>query len=185
MPDSRADSLTHDTRHKRPLGSSGVVWTLAGLLVAHTALLAYSAYVHSPTFDEPAHLTAGISHWQFGNFQLYQVNPPLVRMVAALPVIAVGVSTDWASFRVGPGLRPVHGMGNDLLAANGTRSFVLFMLARWACIPFSLIGVITCFLWGRTCMAQSRACYRQHCGVSLLTCLPTPRSSVPTRQLPR
>ncbi len=124
-------------------------WTLCGLLTMHTLLLAYSAYVHSPTLNEPGHLVAGLSHWRFGRFELYRVNPPLVKMVAALPVMAVGYEEDWSSFYEGPGARPEMAMGEDFVAANGERSFFLFMIARWACIPFSWIGAITCYLWAR------------------------------------
>ncbi len=124
-------------------------WTLAGLLTVHTLLLAYSAYVHSPTLNEPGHLVAGLSHWRFGRFEVYRVNPPLVKMVAALPVMAVGYEEDWSSFYEGPGARPEMAMGEDFVAANGERSFFLFMIARWACIPFSWIGAITCYLWAR------------------------------------
>ncbi|MCG8450391.1 MAG: glycosyltransferase family 39 protein, partial [Pirellulales bacterium] len=119
------------------------------LLLIHTGLLTYSAYVHSPTLNEPGHLVAGLSHWKFGRFELYRVNPPLVRMVAALPVMAVGYEEDWSGFYEGPGARPVFGMGEDFVAANGDRSFFLFMIARWACIPFSWIGGIVCYLWAR------------------------------------
>ena len=38
------------------------------LLAVHSALLAYSAYVHSPTLNEPGHLVAGLSYWKFGQF---------------------------------------------------------------------------------------------------------------------
>lgn len=124
-------------------------WAVAVLLAIHTGLLAYSAYVHSPTLNEPGHLVAGLSHWKFGRFELYRVNPPLVRMVAALPVMAAGYEEDWSGFYEGPGARPVFGMGEDFVAANGERSFLLFMIARWACIPFSWIGAITCYLWAR------------------------------------
>ncbi len=123
--------------------------TVFVLLVIHSGLLAYSAYVHSPTLNEPGHLVAGLSHWKFGRFELYRVNPPLVRMVAALPVMAVGYEEDWSGFYEGPGARPVFPMGEDFVAANGERSFFLFMIARWACIPFSWIGAITCYLWAR------------------------------------
>jgi len=58
------------------------------LLTTHATLLAYAATRHSPTYNEPGHLVAGISHWQFGRFELYRVNPPLSHMVAALPVLA-------------------------------------------------------------------------------------------------
>jgi hypothetical protein len=44
-----------------------------GLLVIHTSLLAYSAYVHSPTLNEPAHLVAGLSNWRFGRFDLFNM----------------------------------------------------------------------------------------------------------------
>ena len=70
-------------------------------------------------------------------------------MVAALPVMVAGVETDWSNFYDGPGARPVFSMGENLIAANGERSFDLFMIARWACIPFSWIGGIVCFLWAR------------------------------------
>jgi 4-amino-4-deoxy-L-arabinose transferase-like glycosyltransferase len=120
-----------------------------GLLAVHTCMLMYSAYVHSPTLNEPGHLVAGLSHWKFGRFEVYRVNPPLVKMVAALPVMAFGYEEDWSGFYEGPGARPEMGMGEDFVAANGERSFFLFMIARWACIPFSWLGAATCYLWAR------------------------------------
>ena len=60
---------------------------LALLFVAQTVLLGYSAWIHSPTWDEVGHLAAGISHWKFGRFDLFSVNPPLVRTIAAAPVV--------------------------------------------------------------------------------------------------
>ena len=40
-------------------------------------------------------------------------------------------------------------MGSDFCAANGFRTCWLMTLARWVCIPFSLIGGYICFRWGR------------------------------------
>lgn len=122
---------------------------LLALLIIHTVLLAYSAYVHSPTLNEPAHLAAGLSHWKFGRFELYRVNPPLVRMVAALPVIISGYNEDWGNFYESPGARPEMELGQAFVRANGPRSAFLFMIARWACIPFSWLGAIVCYLWAR------------------------------------
>ena len=119
------------------------------LLVIHTCLLVGTASVHSPTLNEPGHLVAGLAHWKFGRFELYRVNPPLVRMVAALPVMAVGYEEDWSGYHDSPGTRPVFNLGEDFVRANGERSFFLFMIARWACIPFSWIGAIVCYLWAR------------------------------------
>lgn len=123
--------------------------TVVVLVLVHTALLAYSAYIHSPTLNEPGHLVAGLSYWKFGRFDVYNVNPPLVRMVAALPVIAVGCNEDWSGYYEGPGARPEIGMGEDFMVANGEKSFFLFTIARWASIPFSWIGAIVVYLWAR------------------------------------
>ena len=117
------------------------------LLATHAGLLAYSATRHSPTMLEPAFLAAGISHWQLGRFELYRVNPPLVRMVAALPVLAVGCETDWAHYYDGPGSRAEFRVGEDFIEANGERSIPLFYYARWACIPFSLVGGYFAYRW--------------------------------------
>jgi 4-amino-4-deoxy-L-arabinose transferase-like glycosyltransferase len=120
--------------------------TLGGV---HCGLLGWGALVHSSTLNEPGHLAAGISNWQFGQFEIYRVNPPLVRMCAAAPVLVAGCETDWNAFDRGPRARPEFQLGEDFVAANGKRSLWLFTLARWACIPFSVLGGVICFLWAR------------------------------------
>lgn len=122
---------------------------VAALLAVHLGLVAYSATRHSPTMLEPALLTAGLSHWEFHRFELYRVNPPLVRMVAALPVLAAGYEADWTGFYEAPGARPEFSMGADFIAANGERSLWLFSLARWACLPFTLLGGLFAFAYSR------------------------------------
>jgi hypothetical protein len=117
------------------------------LLAAQAGLLAYSATRHSPTNLEPAFLVSGISHWRFRRFELFRVNPPLVRMAAALPVLVVGCKTDWSRFYDSPGSRAEFPLGGDFIKANGPTAMPLFFYARWACIPFSLIGAYFAYCW--------------------------------------
>ncbi len=70
-------------------------------------------------------------------------------MVAALAVRAVGYQSDWAGFTDHPGARPVFRIGEQFIAANGERSIHLFNIARWSCIPFSLLGAWACSAWAR------------------------------------
>ena len=119
------------------------------ILLTHAILLAWGGACHSPVWDEPGHLLAGVSHWQFGTFDLYRVNPPLVRMVAALPVLAAGVRTDWSNYDPTPGARSERMIRADFVRVNGIRIFWLHTLARWACIPFSVVGAVTCYCWAR------------------------------------
>ena len=117
------------------------------LLAMNAALLAYSATRHSPTLLEPAHLAAGVSHWELGRFELYRVNPPLARMIAAIPVVAAGCQTDWTRFHDSPGARAEFAVGEDFVVANGPRTMDLIVYARWACIPFSLLGGYFAYRW--------------------------------------
>lgn len=124
-------------------------WVVVALLAAQAGLLGYSATKHSATDLEPAFLVAGISHWQFGRFDLYRVNPPIVRMVAALPVLVVGYKSDWSQYYESPGSRAEFPLGSAFIKANGLGSIRLFILARWACIPFSLIGAYFAYRWAQ------------------------------------
>ena len=99
------------------------------LLLVHCCLLSWGAAVHSPTLNEPGHLVAGIGNWHFGRFDVYRVNPPLVRMVAAVPVLLAGCQTDWTRYQHGPGDRSEVHLGEDFVAANGERSFWLITFA--------------------------------------------------------
>jgi 4-amino-4-deoxy-L-arabinose transferase-like glycosyltransferase len=117
------------------------------ILAIHAGLLGYNAAHQSPTLNEPGHLVAGLSHWETGSFSLYRVNPPLVRIVGAVPVVIAGYKADWSGFYEYPGARPVFDMAERFIHANGRHSLSLFAMARLACIPFSLLGAYICFTW--------------------------------------
>ena len=58
-------------------------WLATLLLAVQGTLVAYGAWIHSPTFDETAHLPAGLAYWTLGREDIYPHNPPLVRSVVA------------------------------------------------------------------------------------------------------
>ena len=118
-------------------------------LLLHTMMLVWAACKDSPTRNEVQHLVAGISHWRLGRFELFQVNPPLIRMVAAIPVLAAHPKTNWCHYDLRPGRRSERIVANDFFEANQQRTFLLITLARLACIPFSLLGAVFCFQWSR------------------------------------
>lgn len=128
---------------------------VVSLLFIHALLLGWSASRNSWTWDEVAFLPAGISHWHFGDYELFDVNPPLVRMVAAVPVLFADPELDWDGYTTNPTVRPERPIGERFLANNGERSFRLLTLARWACIPFSLLGGFVCYHWSRQLFGDS------------------------------
>ncbi len=128
---------------------------VAAMLASHAALVAHSSWVHAPGLDEPAHLVAGLSYYEFGRFELYKVNPPLTRLLAALPVMAVDHRTDWSHYVDALVVRAEFAVGDDFVAANGSRSFWLFTLARFGVFPLSLIVALVCERWARELFGQA------------------------------
>ncbi len=121
----------------------------AALLAVHIGLLAWSAARHSPTFDETGFMVAGLSHWMLGRFDLYPVNPPLVRMVATAPVLAFRPEVDWSGYEHAQQTRPEYWIGWNFQLLHKDRAVLFFALARWACIPFSVLGAWICFRWAK------------------------------------
>ena len=120
------------------------------MLLVHAVLVAWIAFRTSPTLDELGHLPAGLYSWRFGRFDVYRVNPPLVRTWAALPVVLSGPELRWSNYRDGPGARPEWNLGREFIAANdrGDRRWLwYFIIARWTCIPLSVIGGFVCWRW--------------------------------------
>ena len=129
-------------------------WTRARVAVAvvlllslHAALAVNSLLQENATVDEVAHLPAGVSYWQKGTFKLYHHNPPLVKLVAALPVVASRPVTE-----------PLYQMpfwANESQAAfsqwfallNLANYLELFDRARLVMPLFSVVGGLVVFAW--------------------------------------
>lgn len=122
---------------------------IAGVLTIHTSLLVWEACDDSPTYDEVAHLPAGIRYWETEQFDLFRVNPPLPRLVASFPVWLSQPRTSYRSVNSAPYNRSEFAVARDFMALNGSRSLTLYRLGRFASIPFSLLGAWVCFRWGR------------------------------------
>ncbi|MCL4190329.1 MAG: glycosyltransferase family 39 protein [Thermoguttaceae bacterium] len=122
----------------------------AGLLAVHAGLVAWVSCHMSPTLDEVGHLAGGVYSWQFGRFDVYRVNSPLVRSVAAVPVVMSRPELRWEFYRAGPSARPEWALGREFVEANDRGDggwFWYFVMARWACLPLSLVGGYVCWRW--------------------------------------
>ena len=90
-PASTSTHTTSESPHERDgrslRGRLTTILAVGGLLALHYALAASSLLKENPTVDEVVHMPAGITYWQKRTFRLYHHNPPLVKLVAALPVV--------------------------------------------------------------------------------------------------
>jgi hypothetical protein len=123
-----------------------------GLLSLHYALAASSLIRENPTVDEVVHLPAGVSYWQTGTFKLYRHNPPLVKLVAVLPVVLARPVTGPA-YQDDAGWRAEYTaqarFAQYFQALNLERYFELFTLARLVMPLWSVLGGLAVFAWSR------------------------------------
>ena len=125
-------------------GRKALFFAVTAILGLHGVLLVVGAWIHTPTCNEVAQLPAGLSHLCLGQFDLYRVNPPLVRLVAALPVVVANPNTNWQRYGDDPLTRYELPVGIDFLYANDYRSF--------SAVHVSAVGVHSVQLTGGDCM---------------------------------
>ncbi|MEQ9410854.1 MAG: hypothetical protein RIK87_24290 [Fuerstiella sp.] len=104
--------MTADTTHRTTIAG------LIAVLTIHAGLLSWSAAAHSPVSDELGHLAAGLSHWKLHRFELFAVNPPLVRSLATVRVALGDYSENWTRYAASPARRQEFRPGLDFVRAN-------------------------------------------------------------------
>jgi len=99
----------------------------------------------SATTDEVAHLPAGYTYWATRDFRLNPEHPPLVKLIAALPLLAIKPHLDlswpeWAN-------RQQYTFGYGFLYTNDADRLLF-----WGRLPMTLLatfGGLVVFLWAR------------------------------------
>jgi hypothetical protein len=111
-------------------------------LSIQSTLLAYLSWHTSPNSTEIGHIGAAVYLWQTGKFDVFHVNPPLVRMIAGMPIaLFCNPKYDWSGYSPRPQDRCEWQLGNAFVIANkldDLRFYVFF--ARIFCIPLVLLG---------------------------------------------
>lgn len=135
-------------------------WLACVLLALFVAQALAASLIKSATFDEPAHIAAGLSYFHTGEFKINQQHPPLLKEIGALPLLALGVpwpvSRDqWAQIPDPPPPFVQWNLGHRILTAGGPAR-VLF----WSRLPFIVIGALLGWIlwdWGRRLVGPAAA----------------------------
>jgi hypothetical protein len=108
--------------------------------IAGTAAIASTFRVFSSTFDEPAHIAAGLEWLSTGEYRLEAQHPPLGRIAAGVgPYLAGERST---------GSGDMWSEGRRILG-RGEHYRHTLALARWGELPFFLLLCWGTWAWGR------------------------------------
>ena len=116
---------------------------LAALLLQGLAFIAES----SQTSDEAAHLLAGTTYLRTGNFRMYPGEPPLMKELAALPLLLLDLDVPVAR----EGERPAaFKLGRIFVHENRVPNDTILFLARLPMLLLSLLLGWAIFGWGRS-----------------------------------
>ena len=137
------------TRRRRPSPStsSNVYWNVAAIglvgLFCLQALLAVPKL--SATQDEAVHLVAGYSYWRTRDFRINPEHPPLAKLIAALPALAINprldtASKDWQNAEEYP-------LGFSFLYGNDADRLLFW--GRAPIIAIAALGALVTLLWAR------------------------------------
>ncbi|RMF38050.1 MAG: hypothetical protein D6753_16425 [Planctomycetota bacterium] len=124
------------------------LWLALGIIIVAQAVLLWNeASRLSPTYDEPAHLVAGLEAWRTGRCDLYDVNPPLFRLWSAIPAVVGGAEVpmlpdDPANV---PGSRTEFKRGQAFLIQYRQQGMQWLIAARRMNMLWAVLGTLGVF----------------------------------------
>ncbi len=111
------------------------------MVLVAAAVLGLEAVGDSVTIDEFAHLPAGLYYLRTGRFDVYNLSPPLLREIAALPLLAAHPAGDVAAFG-GTAVSQHWALGYAFMERNAARYHRLFVLGRLPMAALTLVLVL-------------------------------------------
>lgn len=129
---------------------------LAAAMVSSFALMVASARIESVTTDEPTHLFAGYTYLTTGDFRLNSEHPPLMKELAALPLLVgpdLNVKFDERWHKAADFFFDPHAegflLGRDFVFAWGNDAEAIVFRGRMMAILVTLGLGFACFWYAR------------------------------------
>ena len=107
-------------------------------------------------YDEPFQVSAGIYHLKYGDYRIEIQNPPLLRMISAIPLLFTDVTIRkeekqiWTSFEK-------YAFGKEFLYKNKLDADTILLLSRIQILFLSILLGIVVFLWSSELSGDDKA----------------------------
>lgn len=130
------------------------VYLLAGV---HALLVGWCCLRYGFAWTEVGLLPAGVLDWRYGSFDVYRVSPPLVRMWAALPALAMGLEVPFSGVMPDARQRAEWEVARAMLDADPAAAHRALALGRLACLPLTIAGMLVAARWAGELYGRSAA----------------------------
>lgn len=117
------------------------------LIAVHGVLVSWCAARYGFAWTEVGLLPAGILDWHYGTFDVYRVNPPLVRMWGTLPVLALEPEIPFHGVLSEPRSRAEWEVARAMFDADPDAAHLWLRIARLFCLPFAAVGMWVASRW--------------------------------------
>ncbi len=131
------------------------------LILLHSVLVGWCACRNSFSWTETGLLPTGVIDWRYSSFDVFRVNPPLVRMWATLPVLAFDPEIPFRGVSSDPTRRAEWDVARAMIETNGEVTWTWLTVARLWCLPFLWAGMWTAWRW-------SSQLFGRHAGIGCL-----------------
>jgi len=121
---------------------------VAFLVLSFFLLGLFSLKLNSVTVDEFAHLPAGYYYLKTGNFYLFNKNPPLIKLLMALPLIPLQAKVDGGAKIVRNGWHPWI-FGYDFMEKNRGDYQRIFFWGRLINLCLGVVLGLLIYFWAR------------------------------------
>ena len=138
-----------------PLAKRGYAFAALALLLVLGAELVLSIRQQSQTWDESVHIFSGYQYWRHRDFGANPEHPPLVKLVAALPLLRLNLKE--TSVVTGP-TKTAHGEAAiQFLYRNNSDADAMLFRARMAASVFTYLLAALVFLCGHEMLGRGPA----------------------------
>ncbi len=124
-------------------------WTLVILIAAAVCALLYGAWTDSAIMDELAHIPAGYGYVAHLDFRLNPEHPPLVKALAAFPLLVTKVQFPTESAAWTQDVNGQWAMGNQFLYESGNDTDNVIFLSRFGPILLTILAILFLYSWSK------------------------------------
>lgn len=121
---------------------------LAAVIAASALLMRNSSLGESAVMDELAHIPAGYSYVRFGDYRLNPEHPPLLKVLAGLPLLGANLQFPTAHKSWTENVNGQWVAGDLFLYHSGNQPDEIVQRARLGAIFLTLLTIILVYLWG-------------------------------------